>query len=189
MTSGSAVRLSVLEQHQLLHIARRSVAQTIGPVSTKMFDFDADTPALRQHAGVFVTLRLAKVLRGCIGHVEADRPLVDLVRRVAIVAATEDPRFGPVTVNELPGIVFEVSVLGPLVEHTDPLQIEAGRYGLVVDDGTRHGLLLPQVAVEWGWDTRTFLAETCKKAGLGPDDWRTTARVFVFEAEVFAEDD
>ena len=189
MTSGSAVLLSALERRQLLCLARRSVAVTIGAVSARMFEFEVAAIVLRQHAGAFVTLRLDHVIRGCIGHIEADRPLVDVVRRVAIAAATEDPRFGPVTANELPGIVFEVSVLGPLVEHADPLQIEVGRHGLVVDDGVSHGLLLPQVAVEWGWDARMFLAQTCKKAGLGSDAWRTTARVFVFEAEVFGEDD
>ena len=189
MTSGPAVGLSALERRRLLQIARRSVAVTIGAASVPVAEPEADATALRQHAGAFVTLRLDRALRGCIGHVEADRPLVGVVRGVAVAAATEDPRFGPVTVDELPGVIFEVSVLGPLVEYADPTRIEVGRHGLVVDDGARRGLLLPQVAVEWRWDARTFLAQTCQKAGLRPDAWRTGARVFAFEAEVFGEDD
>lgn len=141
-----------------------------------------------RHAGIFVTLRHQHDLRGCIGHVESDRPLGLLAGRTAIAAATADPRFPPLTLPELETITIEVSVLGPL-EAVDSIdQIEIGRHGLVVEQGRSRGLLLPQVASEWQWDRETFLAHTCLKAGLSSDAWTRGATIYRFEAEVFSED-
>ena len=149
----------------------------------------AGSTALTQNGGAFVTLRAADTLRGCIGQIEPGESLVETVARVAEAAATEDPRFPPVQADELPNLVFEVSVLGPLEPCSGPQALEVGRHGVVVDSGGRRGLLLPQVAVEWGWDSHTFAAKTCEKAGLKPDAWTRDATLFRFEADVFSETD
>ncbi len=141
---------------------------------------------LSRPSPAFVTLRRGDQLRGCIGHLEADRPLADVVARAAVAAATEDPRFPPVTAAELDDLAVEISVLGPMQLVTDPMTIEVGRHGLVVHSGAKRGLLLPQVASEWGWDRETFLDQLCMKAGLPRGAWRT-AKIFTFEAEVFSD--
>ena len=137
--------------------------------------------------GAFVTLKRGGQLRGCIGTLACRRSLPEEVARLAVSAANEDPRFEPLHVSELDGLDVEVSVLGPLevIDPLDPAAFEIGRHGLVVEEGRRHGLLLPQVATEWGWDRDEFLAQTCVKAGLPRDAWRRGARVSRFPAIVF----
>ena len=178
--------LSADDRRSLLALARRSVtARVTGGRPPTV----PATPAIL--AGAFVTLRRGGQLRGCIGSLETDRPVAEIVQRCAASAAGEDPRFPPVTPAELGALEVEVSVLGPLeaLDPVDPAGIEIGRHGLVVEQGIRRGLLLPQVATEWGWDPGTFLAQACAKAGLPPDAWRYGARVFRFEAIVFGESD
>ena len=145
--------------------------------------------SVKSSGGAFVTLRIEQALRGCIGHVEADGPLAETVQVVAMAAAADDPRFPPLRPEELSQVVIEVSVLGPLEPCSGPAHIEIGRHGLLVGDGAGRGLLLPQVAVEWGWDGHTFLSQACVKAGLRPDAWQDEATIFRFEAQVFGEDD
>lgn len=108
---------------------------------------------------------------------------------MAVSAAREDPRFEPLRESELEGLEVEVSVLGPLerIDPADPDAIEIGRHGLVVERGHRRGLLLPQVATEWGWNREKFLAQACVKAGLSPDAWHHGAAVYRFAAIVFGE--
>ena len=140
--------------------------------------------------GAFVTLRKAGELRGCIGHVAADRPVVEVVCEMAVAAALDDPRFPPVTLAELIEITVEVSVLTPprRLEPVDPGAVAVGRHGLMVRHRGAAGLLLPQVAVEHVFDSLTFLEAVCRKAGLGPGAWRhPEAEVLVFEAEVVDE--
>lgn len=182
--------LSAGERRALVRLARAAVTAAVGgaPQAAGSTAGDSSGP-LGRPGGAFVTLRLEGRLRGCIGHLEASDPLAETVRRVAALAATADPRFEAVTAAELPRITLEISVLGPLREPDDPLRLEIGRHGVLVDDGPRRGLLLPQVAVERGWDARRFLREVCRKAGLGANAWRRTARVQLFEAEVIAESD
>lgn len=139
--------------------------------------------------GAFVTLHKHGELRGCIGHIEPDMPLGQVVARCAVSAATSDPRFDAVTPDELSHMDLEVSVLGPLEPVATIEEIEVGRHGLVVEMGWHRGLLLPQVATEWGWDRETFVEHTCRKAGLPPDAWQQGARLWKFEAEVFSEHD
>jgi AmmeMemoRadiSam system protein A len=141
---------------------------------------------LARRAGAFVSLHAAGQLRGCIGQPEPHDPLGSVVVHCAAAAAREDPRFPPVAPGELPRLVVEVSVLTP-PRDADPAAIEVGRHGLIVSQGRRRGLLLPQVAVEWGWDREAFLAHTCRKAGLAPDAWRQGAQIQAFEAEIFSE--
>lgn len=138
-------------------------------------------------SGVFVTIKNDGILRGCLGTLDCRNGLLQEVLRCAADAASIDPRFKAVAADELPGICIEVSVLGPLeeIDPADPLAIVPGRHGLVVEQGSRRGLLLPQVATEWNWTREQFLRQTCLKAGLEGDAWRRGARVYRFAAEVF----
>ncbi len=140
--------------------------------------------------GAFVTLWRRDVLRGCIGHVPADRALGVVVRDMTVAAARDDPRFPPVAVGEVAELRLEISVLtepAPLAP-VDPCRIVIGRDGLIVRRGRNLGLLLPQVAPEQHWGAETFLVATCQKAGLGPDAWRQPGtQVLVFQADVFGE--
>lgn len=178
--------LSDAERRELLTIARAAITAR---VTAQAYGAPRVEGALARCAGAFVTLRQGALLRGCIGYTERDRPLGDVVARCATAAATEDPRFPPVTAAELAGLALEVSVLGPIEPVADLEEIEVGHHGLVVEEGARRGLLLPQVATEWGWDRETFLAQACVKAGLRPDAWNTGACVYRFQAEVFGEED
>ena len=170
----------------LLRCARAAVAAAIGAedVLSAPGNFQS-TVTLK--AGAFVTLRVDGDLRGCIGYMEADRPLIEVVERCAVSAAISDPRFPALHVAEWRGVRLEISVLGPILPVIDVSELELGRHGLVAELGHRRGLLLPQVAVEWHWDHEQFAAHTCAKAGLPEDAWRHNARLYKFEAEVFGE--
>ena len=135
---------------------------------------------LREKGAAFVTLRLAGELRGCIGHVEAVEPLWESVRDMAQAAAERDSRFPPLRPDELPGLQIEISVLSPMTP-IRPDEIRVGVHGLYVKRGSQGGLLLPQVAVEWGWDAPEFLRRTFEKAGLPQGD--PAARVYAFTVE------
>ncbi len=173
------------QKRVLLQIARSSVAAEVThqppePIPVAM--------ALPDASGVFVTIRRGGQLRGCLGTLECRRGLAEEVARCAADSAAEDPRFPPVSEEELPEVDVEVSVLGPLEPIApDPAQIVVGRHGLVAEQGHRRGLLLPQVATEWDWTPEQFLRQTCLKAGLPGDAWRSGARIYRFEAEVFGE--
>lgn len=169
---------------QLLRLARAAITARVHGGPPPPLPADA---RLAQPAGAFVTLHRGGDLRGCIGHVEADQPLSQVVAACAVSACSADPRFPPVTSRELEALDIEVSVLGPLVPVERLDQIEVGRHGLVVEQGWHRGLLLPQVATEWGWDRDTFVEQTCHKAGLPRDAWQSGARLWTFEAEVFGE--
>jgi AmmeMemoRadiSam system protein A len=146
------------------------------------------TRSLEELRGAFVTLTEEGALRGCIGHVIGTQPLWQSVRENALSAALRDPRFPPVKEEELSSIDLEISALTPLTEVDDVEQIEVGRHGLMIESGAHRGLLLPQVATEYGWDRKTFLDHTCRKAGLKPGCWnRPDAKILVFSAEVFSE--
>jgi AmmeMemoRadiSam system protein A len=171
------------QKHALLNIAREAVKGAAGaPAAT--IDVSGEFP---EASGAFVTLKRAGRLRGCIGTLQCLRPLPEEVRRVAVSAAREDPRFSPLTAAELDGLDVEVSVLGPLeaIDPSDPSAFEVGRHGLVAEQGYRRGLLLPQVATEWGWNREEFLAQTCVKAGLPPRGWQHGVTIYRFVAEVF----
>lgn len=148
----------------------------------------SDSGAAARPGGAFVTIHHHSDLRGCIGHLETNEPIGRVIVRVAVAAAAEDPRFPPVTASELADLAIELSLLGPLEPIVSVEDIDVGRHGLVVEMGSHRGLLLPQVATEWGWDRRTFVEHTCRKAGLPRDAWRHGARLFRFEAEVFGEE-
>jgi AmmeMemoRadiSam system protein A len=169
----------------LVALAREAVKGAAGGAREVV----AVTGALPQASGVFVTIKRGGRLRGCIGTLQCRRALTEEIEHVAVSAAREDPRFPPLQASELHDIEIEVSVLGALepIDPHDPASFAIGRHGLVVEQGHRRGLLLPQVATEWGWDRETFLSQTCVKAGLPPDAWRHGAAVFRFDAIVFGE--
>ncbi len=144
--------------------------------------------AAAAHLGAFVSLHVHGDLRGCIGYPPADRPLGEVIARCAVSAASEDPRFPSLTLDELASAQIEISVLGPIEPVQDISEIVVGRHGLIVSQGLSKGLLLPQVATERGWDRETFLGYTCLKAGLKRDAWMSGARIEKFEALVFAEE-
>jgi AmmeMemoRadiSam system protein A len=147
--------------------------------------------ALGRPGGAFVTLRRAAdgELRGCVGHMEADAPLLDTVAEMAVAAATRDVRFSRVTECDLPSLRIEISVLSPLTPIA-AADVDVGRHGLLVACGGRRGVLLPQVPGEYAWDRETFLAHTCEKAGLPRDSWKKPGvELLGFTATVFGEHD
>jgi AmmeMemoRadiSam system protein A len=149
-------------------------------------DFTVESQALMEKKGAFVTLKKGGQLRGCIGHIKGVKPLYRIVREMAVAAAFHDPRFNPVTEAELPELEIEISVLTPLRQITDVEEIEVGKHGILIEKGVQSGLLLPQVATEYGWDRKTFLEHTCRKAGLSTDAWKDKeTRICTFCAEVF----
>jgi uncharacterized protein len=178
------LRLTDDEAVALLVIARRSLERAASGQSPPQGEPHAG--ALAEPAGAFVTLRRLGELRGCIGHVEADKPLAQTTAECAASAALLDPRFPPVTLFEVPEISIEISILSPLVD-VQPGDIRLGRHGLMISSGFRRGLLLPQVPAEWGWDREQFLEQTCLKAGLPPHAWERGARIQAFTTLVIAE--
>jgi AmmeMemoRadiSam system protein A len=175
---------SPADRRLLLQLAREAIT---AHVSSAVPPAPEETGVLARPAGAFVSIHNRGELRGCIGHIEANEPLGRVVVRCAIAACSTDPRFPGVAATELPELDIEVSLLGPLEPIAGVEDIEIGRHGLVVEQGGNRGLLLPQVAVEWHWDSETFLAQTCHKAGLPRDAWKKGARLWRFEAEVFGE--
>jgi AmmeMemoRadiSam system protein A len=182
--SGS---LSAEARRQLLALARGTlVAHFRGEPPPRLASDRAET--FGQSRALFVTLRRAGQLRGCIGTLAPEGDLARMVPRFALRAAFEDPRFPGLTAEELTGCTIEISVLTPPRAVERPEDVVVGRDGLIIELGARRGLLLPQVATEWGFDRVTFLAEVSRKAGLPPDAWQLpAARLWSFQAEVFAE--
>jgi AmmeMemoRadiSam system protein A len=178
------LQLTDAEKQRLLELARTAVEEVVR--FGRMSEVTEPAEALRTPCGAFVTLYKGRRLRGCIGHIEAYRPLYATVRECARAAALDDPRFDPVAPAELPSLRLEISVLSPLVD-VAPQDIEVGRHGLLISRGGRRGLLLPQVAVEWNWDREQFLEETCLKAGLPADAWQHGAKIQAFTAQVLKE--
>jgi uncharacterized protein len=171
------------DRQRLLRLAREAIVAHVNGMPPPPVSPPPEEPS----GGGFVTLHLNGILRGCVGNLGTDARLSRVVRECAIAACSADPRFQPVRPAELAALEIEISLLGPLEPVTAPDQIEIGRHGLVVELGSRRGLLLPQVASEWKWDRETFLAQTCHKAGLARDAWKSGAKIFRFEAEVFRE--
>lgn len=188
--------LSDPEKQYLLHLARACVAARLRRDTPPPADPIEGAGRLAEPAGAFVTLHRRGELRGCIGQIFADQPLVRIICEQAVNAAFHDPRFAPLSSSEFPDIDLEISVLipgpepgSPLIPISGPDEIVIGRDGLYLrlPDG-RAGVLLPQVPGEQGWDTPQFLAGICCKAGAGPDAWKQPgARLYRFEAEVFGE--
>ncbi|MDR3567227.1 MAG: AmmeMemoRadiSam system protein A [Syntrophobacteraceae bacterium] len=149
-------------------------------------EITVDAPRLQTPGGAFVCIHKGKELRGCIGMIEAQAPLWETVRRMAVEAAFKDPRFCAVSPNELDGIDIEISVLTPMRRIGGLSEIEIGKHGLLIRKGYLSGLLLPQVATEHHLDGEGFLQWTCHKAGLTQDGWKDKeVEIYVFSADVF----
>lgn len=186
MDSGRELNLE--EKKRLLAVARRTIEQLVQggrPAASP-----ADLEGLEFQRGAFVTLRRRGQLRGCIGNFVSDDPLASTVQAMAVAAASQDPRFPPVRAPEMSEIDLEISVLSPLKPIKDVSEIQVGRHGIYIISPRGRGVLLPQVATEYGWDRDTFLDHTCIKAGLKPGCWRDPdAQILIFSAQVFGEKD
>jgi AmmeMemoRadiSam system protein A len=181
--------LDSLERKTLLRTARFVIQKSAEKGSFGGFGAEPGSGRLHEPAGVFVTLRRGKQLRGCMGQLEGAGSLLMAIGMAAGFAATEDPRFEPVRPEEVAGLMIEISVLTPF-EEIAPENVIIGTHGLVIQQGNRRGLLLPQVATEHKLNREKFLEETCMKAGLPRNAWRDSAtKVFAFTAEVFSEAD
>ncbi|MDR1727584.1 MAG: AmmeMemoRadiSam system protein A [Acidobacteriota bacterium] len=187
--------LDDVEKSILLDLARRTLEGYFAsrslpglPAPEELRMLPGGGAGLRERKGAFVSLHKDGDLRGCIGLIESDQELYLTVRRCVLSAALEDPRFPPVTRDEVPGLALEISVLGPLVRVKSVEEVQVGRHGIYMVHGVNRGLLLPQVAVEYGWDRREFLEQTCRKSGLPKYAWDSPdSEFYVFEAEVFSE--
>jgi AmmeMemoRadiSam system protein A len=174
------------EKEELLRIARRSIETALAGGAPP--EPEAAPVAAEDARGVFVTLTANGRLRGCIGTLVSPAGVGQAVAEYARHAAFDDPRFRPISAAEWPGIEIEISVLAPPRLAQGVEDIRVGRDGLIIEHQGRRGLLLPQVAVEWGFSAEQFLAELSRKAGLLPGAWKEPdARLYAFEAEVFGE--
>ncbi|MDP2945972.1 MAG: AmmeMemoRadiSam system protein A, partial [bacterium] len=158
-------------------------------VSGRVVPLSPKNKILLEPFGAFVTLHKKDELRGCIGQFEPQKPLFQVIQEMAIAAATQDFRFSPVTATELGEITIEISVMTPKRKIDDWRKIKLGLYGVVVEKNGHAGTFLPQVATETGWNLAEFLSQLCEqKAGLSPEAYKDpTTKLFVFEAQIFAE--
>lgn len=189
--------LTQKEGETLIKLARTAVEHYLK--TRKCLEAPADLSRnLQQPCGVFVTINTVKngeeKLRGCIGYPYPTLPLAKAVIDSAINAAAQDPRFEPISLDELDQVVFEVSVLTPpqKIEVKNareyPSKIRVGKDGLIVEKSMYKGLLLPQVPVEWEWNEEEFLCQCSMKAGLPPDCWLTNGtKIYKFQAIIFEE--
>lgn len=184
----SAPQLSAEDKRTLLRIARRSLIDYLG--GGRLPVCPTDSPAFLVPRAVFVTLRRRETgkLRGCRGESVARQPLVESVADMAIAAATDDPRFPPVTLDEVSDLQIEISMLSPM-RPIRPDDVVVGRHGLMIVRGQHRGLLLPQVPEAHGWDREAFLRWTCRKAGLPETDWQLDdTQLYTFECAVWEEE-
>ncbi len=182
----SIIGLDKNEKDYLLKLARTTIIEMLEtetlpetrPVSDKV----------QQKLGVFVTLHKHGDLRGCIGYIEGIKPLYQEIMDMARSAAFRDPRFPPVTPEEVKDLEIEISVLSPLVKVKKFEEVKVGKHGIVIQKGPYRGLLLPQVATDWGWERDEFLKQTCLKAGLPAEAWKEPdTDIYIFSAEIFSE--
>lgn len=179
--------LNAEQQQYLVELARRTIREYV--TTGRKVKPDRRDGLLGEKRAVFVTLEKEGRLRGCIGDLVAHEPLVDAVVSKAIAAATEDPRFPPVSVGELNSLRLHVSVLSPTRKISSPDEIILGKHGVIVSQGLRKGVFLPEVAIQQGWDRDTMLRYLCaEKAGLPPDAWKHGATLEVFTTQQFGDE-
>ena len=177
--------LSEADRQNLLRLARQAVVEAVS--RDRLPDKIPNDGVFAERSGVFVTLRSARRLHGCIGVIDADEPLGESIVRCAASAALQDPRFAPVRPQDLPGLQIEISLLSPPAAIA-PAEIEIGRHGLLVSRDTHRGLLLPQVAVEHGLTREQFLEEVCRKAQLPREAWQDSeTQLFGFTCDVLTD--
>ncbi len=182
--AGTDLGLNEEEKAQLRQFVKETIHRRLE--GKPLFQLETDSTNLNQLRGAFVSLHKEGRLRGCIGHIRGDRPLKDTIKDMAVAAAFDDPRFPPLSQEEFDKLDIEISVLTPLQEIDKLDRIEVGKHGIYITKGYRAGLLLPQVATEYGWDRNTFLQQTCVKAGLPLNAWKDKdTRIFIFSADIF----
>ncbi len=182
------IELTAKQKKILLKIARESIFSAVK--SKKMPEYTIKDSVLNINCGAFVTLHINNNLRGCIGNITAETPLWQTVRNMAVESALRDPRFYPLTPDEFKKADIEISALSPLKKIKDLKEVKVGKYGLLIKKGFYQGLLLPQVATNYGWDRTVFLEQTCYKAGLNKNCYKEKdTEIFIFSAVVFSEKD
>ena len=180
-------QLTEEDRQALLALARQRLLEQLE--QREPAGFPVGSEALQEHRPAFVTWRTSTgELRGCIGEVIAQRSLVESIERMAVASGTQDPRFPPISIDELPHLTLEISALTPMTS-IKPENVEVGRHGLMISKGYCSGLLLPQVPLEQGWNREDFLRGLCAKAGLPDDAWQEQGvQLRSFEAEVWGEE-
>ena len=175
------------DKKEMLKLARDSITYYLE--NKKRLPVEKSEPLFNECMGAFVTLHKRGQLRGCIGNMVGQGPFYLTVRDMAVSAATGDPRFNRVTLEEMKDIDIEISALTPLVKIEDPETIEPGKHGVLVRNATASGVYLPQVATEQGWNREQFMNSLCgQKAGMAPDAWKKgECEIYTFTAEVFGE--
>ncbi len=184
---GDSNMLNEEQKKKMLKLARDSIIHYLK--ERKRLSVKEGDPVLNEEMGAFVTLHSHGNLRGCIGNLVGKGPFYLTVRDMAVEAATADPRFRPVTLDEMNEIDIEISALSPMQKINDPEKIEVGKHGVLVRRGFTSGVYLPQVATETGWNREQFMNSLCgQKAGMPPDAWKKgECDIFIFTAEVFGE--
>ena len=177
--------LTKKEQKELLKIARVTIVDYV--TNRNVPAIVTASPGLNIHSGCFVTVKLKGELRGCIGNFVSDQPLYLLVQEMAVSAATRDPRFYPMKTQDLADFTLDISVLSPLEKAASVEEIRVGIHGIYIIKGNHRGVLLPQVATEYGWNRDQFLQHTCIKAGLPQDAWQGECDIYIFSAQVFGD--
>ena len=177
--------LTKKEQRELLKIAREAIAESVATGKVPAVKQVSD--GLNCQNGCFVTIKQRGQLRGCIGNFISDKQLYRLVQEMAVSAATHDPRFYPMKEQDLADFDLEISVLSSLEKIDSIEEIVVGKHGLFIVKNNYRGVLLPQVATEYGWDRDTFLKHTCLKAGLPENAWNKDCEIHIFSAQVFGE--
>ena len=188
--SGSEVGfdLTIEEKRELIALAKKTISDHLE--GKKEADYKPQHEILSKKCGAFVTLHKNGELRGCIGQIVPMDMLYITIQNMAIAAAFEDPRFYPLKKEEYPSLEFEISVLSPFEKIKNIGEIEVGKHGLMISKNMYHGLLLPQVPTEFGWDLDTFLRQLCRKAGLGDNAYKEPGiEILKFTAIVFGEKD
>ncbi len=175
--------LNADQQRFLLRLAREAIAYYLD--KGKHLKMEIEDDLLQEKRGAFVTLKLDENLRGCIGYPLPHDPLYLSVIEAAVLAASKDTRFPPLSTEELPRTSIEISVLSLPRQIKDISEIEVGKHGIIISQGLNRGLLLPQVPLEWKWDLETYLNHGSLKAGLPENAWKTGAEVEIFTAQVF----
>lgn len=178
--------MTAKEKSALLALARATIVARVS--GQPLPELAKPTKGLESLSGCFVTIKQKGQLRGCIGSFVASRPLWQTVQEMAVSAATRDPRFYPMKPADLADFNLEISVLSPLQLIQSMDEIRVGTHGIYLIKGAAHGVLLPQVAAEYGWDRETFLRHTCLKAGLPENSWQKECELYIFSAEVFGDE-
>jgi AmmeMemoRadiSam system protein B/AmmeMemoRadiSam system protein A len=175
------------QKKKLLEIAENTIEEYVKNKKKLVLTSITD-PKLLLENGAFVTINEEGLLRGCIGTFTSEQPLYKTIIDMAISSSSSDPRFPPVAKDELDRLEVEISVLSPLRKIDDVNEIKVGKHGIYIIKGFNRGVLLPQVATEYGWDRTTFLEQTCRKAGLPKDSWKGDADIYIFSAQVFSRE-